>query len=304
MNLIFCAYAYKEQYQTGHNIVAKDSKDVYLKNSFVSLFSAKAWNPTCDVALVTNIDVGEEWKKRFADANIQIIKKEYDDFVFEQNYGWSLAYYKLCAMQHVLHLEYENYVLLDTDTYTQRQFDDIFLECKHNILLQDISKGFYNGDYRLFIDEIQRFLDIDKYYTWWGGEFIAGNKALLLRFIEKCQNVYIKIKEEKFVTINGDEFISSIAAHEMRDCVKNAIAYVFRYWTGWNWYYVCSNYRHNPVCVLHCPREKDYGFLKLYKYIIKKKKLPKIGYVYRKLSLDGVTYLKRKFVMWLRVIWK
>ncbi len=304
MNLIFCAYAYKEKFQAGHNVTASDSREVYLKNSYVALFSAKSFNPTSEVALITNLKLDRAWTVRFQKAGIKIFYCQYDDFLFDEKYGWSLAYFKLCALKYSLTLNYDNYLLLDTDTYTQRPFDDIFKECEHNILLNDISRGLYNGDYMTFVKEAQCFLQTDEYLTRWGGEFIAGNKEKLQVFIDKSYNTYQKMKVEKFVTINGDEFITSCVAHEMRCEVKNAIAYVFRYWTAWRWHFVCSNYKHNPVCVLHCPREKDHGFLKLYKYINKKNRLPKIGWVYRKLHLDGASYTRRKFVMWLGAFFK
>ena len=62
-------------------------------------------------------------------------------------------------------MEYDNIVLIDTDTYTQREFVDIWKECEHNILLYDISRGLYNGDYKVFCDEAQRFLNNAEYLT-------------------------------------------------------------------------------------------------------------------------------------------
>ncbi|MCQ4701346.1 hypothetical protein NE704_10095 [[Ruminococcus] gnavus] len=125
-----------------------------------------------------------------------------------------------------------------------------------------------------------------------GGEFIAGSKKRILRFLNKCEEVYAEMVKRKFITINGDEFIESIAAWYMKDEIKNAAAYIFRYWTAYRWHYVCSNYQSNPVCVLHCPREKDHGFVKIFNYIKKHEKLPKIKKVYRMLRLDLTSYIK------------
>ena len=292
MNIVFCAYAHKENFQTGHNVQGKDTQDVYLKNSFVALNSCKHFNKEVEVALITNLRLSEYWTKLFKENDIKIFRVPYDSFVFEKDYGWSLAFYKLCALKAVLKMEYDNIVLIDTDTYTQREFVDIWKECEHNILLYDISRGLYNGDYKVFCDEAQRFLNNAEYLTRWGGEFIAGSKEKLNNFLNKCEQIYFEMLEQKFITINGDEFIESIAAWYMKEEIKNASAYIFRYWTAYRWHYVCSNYRSNPVCVLHCPREKDHGLVKIYNYMIKYKRIPSAKKVYRLLHLDVLSYIK------------
>lgn len=130
-----------------------------------------------------------------------------------------------------------------------------------------------------------------------GGEFIAGNKENLLNFINICVNIYDEMKVSNFITINGDEFIESVAAWKMRDKIKSANAYVFRYWTAYRWHYVCTNFVNNPVAVLHCPREKDHGFVKLYSIMKRGKRLPNIKNVYRILHLDVISYIIRRVSM-------
>ncbi len=286
MNLIFCAYAAKQGFQAGHNISKANTEDIYLKNTYVALYSAKQYNPTDDVALITNVDLSKEWQNLFQNAGIKVFKKEYNEFLFPPDYPWSLAFYKLCAVKFVLTLDYDKCVLIDTDTYIQRNFNNIWAECDNHILLYDYSRGLYNGDYAGFCKEISQFVGCTTYPTHWGGEFIGGSKSLLKEFIGICESIYSKMNESRFITKNGDEFITSIAAIHMKHLVKNAKGYIFRYWTSYGWYYSCSNYNHNPVTVLHCPAEKAKGFLRIYKYIYIRKKLPKINKVYRMLHLD------------------
>ena len=292
MNIAFCAYAYKENFQSGHNLQSDDTKNIYLKNSYVALRSCKYFNHDTEVALVTNVELSSYWRELFDKSKITVYKVEFDNFIFEEGYGWSLAFYKLCALKFICSLEYGNIVLLDTDTYTQRTFEDIWLECKHNILLYDISRGIYNGDYREFCKEAQKYLNTDEYLTRWGGEFIAGNRKMLSEFISYCEEIYLSMKRQRFLTINGDEFIESIAAWKMKNYVKNGAAYVFRYWTAYRWHYTCSNCQSNPVCILHCPREKDYGFVRLFNYIMKYNELPVAQKVYKMLNLDMFSYVK------------
>lgn len=296
MNIVFCAYAYKQKFQSGHNLQLDDKKDIYLKNSYVALRSCKYYNQETEVALVTNVELSAYWMELFTKSKIVVYRVDYDSFMFDEKYGWSLAFYKLCALKYICTLKFQNIVLIDTDTYIQRTFNDIWLECKNNILLYDISRGLYNGDYKKFCEEAQRFLDTKEYLTRWGGEFIAGNQRGLKQYIERCEKIYASMKDKNFITINGDEFIESVAAWIMKDQIKNAAAYVFRYWTGYHWHYVCSNYRSNPVCVIHCPREKDHGFIKLFNYITKHDDLPSPRIVHRLLNLDLLSYVKIELI--------
>ena len=296
MNLVFCAYAYKNNFQSGHNMTSNDTVNVYLKNCFVALKSCRYFNPDIEVALITNMKLNVEWTNLYQNNNIKIFNISYQNFLFSPEYDWSLAFYKLCALKYATTLDYNNIALIDTDTYTQRTFDDIWNECKTNILLYDISRGLYNGDYKIFYEEAQNYLNTKEYLTRWGGEFIAGNRFQLKAFIDKCEEIYFNMLKNNFITISGDEFIISIAAWYFRKEIKNAAAYVFRYWTAYRWHYVCSNYESNAVCVLHGPREKNYGLIKIFNYINRKGKLPSTKKVYRILNLDLYSYLKIELI--------
>ena len=74
MNIVFCAYAHKENFQTGHNVQGKDTQDVYLKNSFVALNSCKHFNKEVEVALITNLRLSEYWTKLFKENDIKIFR--------------------------------------------------------------------------------------------------------------------------------------------------------------------------------------------------------------------------------------
>lgn len=44
---------------------SKNNMDIYLRNSFVSLYSAKINNPDADAVLIINYDIDEQEKKYF-----------------------------------------------------------------------------------------------------------------------------------------------------------------------------------------------------------------------------------------------
>ena len=88
-----------------------------------------------------------------------------------------------------------------------------------------------------------------------------------------------------FVTTKGDEFIVSLAAKQIKQKIKNAGAYIYRYWTGWKFRLVSTCYQYNAVVVLHMPNEKIRGILKIYQFIKKKGRLPSDKYVWNVCNL-------------------
>lgn len=180
----------------------------------------------------------------------------------------------------MLTLDYDNFLMLDTDTYTQSSLDDLWQETEHNIMLYDILHRLSNPDCTGFNQEILTFDNIKKPITNYGGEFIAGNKKMLSDLIENAEKVFNKMKAKDFRTKYGDEFILRIVAEDMKNCIKNAGAYIYRYWTGC--FYLCS-YSHlfNPISILHVPDAKESGMIKVYNYIKRKNKLPDNKKAYR-----------------------
>lgn len=119
-SLILIPYGNKEAYNTGVNLKSSDNRlEVYLKNFCVACVSAKQnAGQSSDVALVTNIDVPNPYREILGDNDIKVIKVDFDDFNFGENYMWALAFYKLCALKHVLlETNYDYYAYLDSDVY-------------------------------------------------------------------------------------------------------------------------------------------------------------------------------------------
>ncbi len=273
-NLIFCAYALNPLMKTSVNLKHKEqSKIIYLRNIVVALVSAKRNNKECDVALVTNTELPVEFSDIFKKENILVIHEEFDEFKLPQEYKWGLAFYKLCALKKVLTRGYDNYLMFDTDTYTQSSLDDLWIETRDSIMLYSINQRFSNKDYATFYQESKDFLGTDKPIAYYGGEFIAGNKELLEVFIGKCSVIFDKMLKESFVTTHGDEFITCIAADQMRESIKNAGGYIFRFWTG-TFRMISTIYAFDPISILHVPSEKEGTFIKLYLYYVKHNKFP------------------------------
>ena len=285
--IIMIPYADKKNANTGVNISHDNQRrDIYFKNCCVSLISAKSHNPACDVALITNTEIPPIYRQLLDANGILLIKAEYDTFCFPDKYLWSLAFYKLCALNYAInHLDYDYYCYMDSDVYIQKSFDDIWEECEQSILLYDINHGLQVKDYQIICDEFTKFLGNRNLITHYGGEFFAANKKNAIRFIDECLNIYQMMNDKKFITTKGDEFIVSLAAHILKSEVKNAGAYIFRFWTG-PFHLVSTCYKYNPVFVIHVPNEKQTGMIRLYNRYISKGVHPSDEKVY------GILHLK------------
>ena len=281
-SLIFIPYAELPGAGSGANISNNaDRQSIYLKNCCVALISAKR-NNECDVALVTNIDVPETYKALLIKNGILIIKYDFDVFLFSDDYKWKLAFYKMCALYHVVHdLEYDYYSYLDTDVFIQGSFDNVWEECEHNILLYDINDGLQVENYRIFLSEIRDFRGENSFVTHYGGEFFAAKRENAFAFIQKCLETYREMVSMDFRTTRGDEFIASIAAFDLKCTIKNAGAYIYRFWTGAGFRCISTRYMYNPIVVLHVPDEKARGLITVYDKYISKNKFPDNKTVYR-----------------------
>lgn len=292
-NIIFCAYAQNEKKQSGNNVKdVKDRQNLYYQNAVVALISAKQYNPECDVALVTNVTVPQKYYQMLDQKDIQIIYEDFDEFTFDDNFEWGLAFYKLCALKKLLRRNYESYLLLDTDTYIQSSLKDLWDETEENILLYDINHRLSNTNCAEFNKEVEMFTNEKKNLVNFGGEFIAGSHKLLNIFINELDNIYNQMKKEKFITKFGDEFLIRLAAYRLKNIIKNASGYIYRFWTG-SFYLTSTCYYFNPVSVLHVPREKKYGMLKIYRYLERTGYLPSNKKIYTILHLKKPSYLVR-----------
>lgn len=288
-NIILIPFAFLNSYSGGGNLKGSNNKlDLYLKNCCVSCVSAKmnAGEDT-DVALVTNLEIPEKYEKLLKQLGIKMLKYEFDHFNFNGKYAWSLAFYKLNALYHVVNeLNYDNYAYLDSDVYVQGGFTDIWKECSRKIMMYDICHGLQVEDYKRFLKETNDFVGNDSLgLTHYGGEFFAASKGNARLFVHECVSIYDKMMQMSFQTSMGDEFISSLAAAQLADKVKNAGAYVYRFWTR-RFHLMSTNYQYNPVTVLHVPQEKDFGMQKIFDKYVAHGKLPNRKKVWQLLHLS------------------
>jgi hypothetical protein len=99
-NLIFGAFATLDGYREGD--AANLGRTVYDRCTVVALCSAKAQNPACTVALLTNAPMPEPFRSQLTQGGVEIWDCPFTTYRVPADTNWALAYYKLCAMAWVL----------------------------------------------------------------------------------------------------------------------------------------------------------------------------------------------------------
>lgn len=296
-NLIINAFAFKEDYQTSLQIGGKADNtliNLYMKNIFVSLKSAKLKNPQDEVMLLTNRPVPGEFAALFDENDIRVQVIAFDDFLLPARFVWSLAFFKLCALSYAVRcLDYERVLLLDADTVTVHSYEELWREADYGVMLFPVGHSFCHRDREIIRKDFQGlYPEKDLNIVHYGGEFVCGRREHLRKFVKECENVYNTLKEQGFSVAGnaGDETVLSIAAAFMGG-VTDAQAYIYRYWTN-EFYLVSTNTVNNPVAVWHVPDEKKQGFLYLYEFYRKKGVFPDAK---RLAEIFGIVKARRPF---------
>ena len=302
-NLITCAFAFKEGFGTSQQLnkaAGSETTDMYLSNIFVALLSAKTKNPEDDVVLSVNTDLSQEWASSFEKAGIKVRKMEFDTFVVPKEFPWSLAFFKLCVLNtFVREGEYRHFLILDADTYTTQSYEDLWKESDFGVVLYPLGHTFSHHDRDVIRRDFQKLYPEESAHlpiTHYGGEFVCGNREDLIVYMDKCLEIFERIKEQGFSVEEkiGDEDIWSIAATLLSNDLNIIAAdpYVFRFWTTDIFYLVSTCTVSNPVCVWHLPQEKETGLLRLYSFYQKKGFFPDSE---KSAKMLGIVKAKRPF---------
>ncbi|WP_303195083.1 hypothetical protein [Thomasclavelia spiroformis] len=306
--LVFVPLAYKQNYSMSANMKVDNDTGivVYLKNALVSLISVKKYNTGVQVALVTNFTVPNKFRNIFEKNDILIFEITFDNFIMPPEFKWSLAFFKISALEYVVkELNYDYYLELDSDEICINSFDDMWYELNDKLLMYVSRFRFNHSTRKLYSDiycNVYKLIAFQGRISKTGGGFIAGNKNSILHFIDECNYVYSYLKEnvDKLDKNIGDELYTSIYYAKFSDRVKDASPYVDVYWTS-DFYYVSTNYKFDAVSLLHLPDEKQRGLLYIYDYFMKNGTFPSENLMFKYLSFPNS---KRPFSIirfWLRI---
>ena len=291
-NLIFGAFATLDGYREGD--AANLGRTVYDRCTVVALCSAKAQNPACTVALLTNAPVPEPFRSQLTQGGVEIWDCPFTTYRVPADTNWALAYYKLCAMAWVLeNRDFARAAMLDLDTFTQRPLDDLWRECDEAVLLYQVP----HAASQTMTAAISRCFDAVEpdgaphALTHFGGELVAGSRARMTDFMSLCHNYFKELQAKGITPKEGDEAVWCGAAYRSLLAgkpVRAANAYIFRYWLGGRFYYVSTNYTLDPVCILHLPGAAKNRQLKLiYNGYVRRGVFPPLNKIYRLCGLPA-----------------
>lgn len=277
MNLIMNAFAFHEKYGNSMQLGQKSDDEklnIYMKNMVLSLTSAKHKNPEDEVMLVANMEIPAPFDKQLTDKGVKIKIVPFDKYTMPPEIPWSLAFYKLCALEYVSTKEnYDKILMIDTDTITMENYGDLWQEAQYGLMLYPVNHTYNHRDRDIIRNTYkQLYPEAQENLVHYGGEFICGTKQVLADFLAECKKVYDRIEAADFKIHKetGDEAILSIAAiyYKKNHDFFEAGAYIYRYWTVYN-YLISTNTINNPVCIWHLPGEKDRGIIYVYDYYMK-----------------------------------
>lgn len=291
-NIIAVPFAFDEKMNTGANIQKETAFKAYLQGICVAAASAKAHNPQCTVAVITNLSedmIPKEYREALRLHGVEIIIKPYDRFRFPADYKWSLAFYKICALSYLIETNYDNICYFDADVFVQGSLDNAWKDSSNNLLLFDTKHGKKPVE-DPFAKEIKDFLKVDNTdgFKHYGGEFFMANNADAKQFVAYAQDVYKRMIDSGFRTVRGDEFILCLAGKQMEERIQYAGDYIRRYWTSYNYRMINDTYK--TVAILHLPDEKMFGLPYLYEKYIKSGQMPEASVVWKKCRLTGIPF--------------
>lgn len=192
--------------------------------------------------------------------------------------GGGLCYYKFCVLSHLLEeTDYDNYCLIDVDTYCTCSFEYLWREVEHihRVFVYNNFEGYCNHNRTRFIEEFKRLygrmpLYSEHYST--GG--IVGAKSVLIEFMEAAWFEMQSILENKFESDCGDEFILFCVQENKPDLFFCGNAYFENFYTIEGYHVITTKFAFEQIPIWHMLFEKTGGMLAMYKYINKYNRLP------------------------------
>lgn len=236
--------------------------------------SAKYYNPDCDVALVTNNPLPVSYAVLFADHGIKVMEAAFDNYHVPDGFMWEYAFYKLKALEYIVNnTDYDCVLGLDSDTYISGSLDELWVECEWGMPLLMPTWASTSVPTRAhIIEDYKNNWGVNMPIVHYGGEFVAGKRSALCALSKRIDEVYKRIRDQGFLVTDtiGDEFLLSMAANDYE--VLSAHPFVRRYWTRCVCYGVDTWWTEVPVW--HLPAEKNYGLIKIFAMLTKRKKFP------------------------------
>ena len=269
--------------------------NVYLENALVSLASAKQTTPDAVCILNCNFEIPERYQKAAEAAGVEIHQVPYGKYKSNEDFPWAITQYKFDSMEHAIDLMQEEdcLLMLDTDTVCVQNLDEIFEEAKTGLILYATHHWYEQKIRQQMLQNYQKMYGTERTnLVHYGGEFLAGSKAVLSELLDDCSKVITKARETQGLHPWADEEAFSIAVAEFwNKKIYPANAYIYRFWTN-EFYLVTTNYYYDPLRIWHLPAEKNYGMMLLYEYFEKNHRFPSMKQMAKMVGMPGTKYKK------------
>ena len=254
--------------------------DTYLKNAYVCLSSIKLYNPDTECLLLTDFELSEQWNERFKKSNIKLRHVPFGNFALSNDFNWNITQYKFDVLNYMASVmsDDDKLIFMDNDIICVDSLFSLYEEISDDVIcLFDIQHSLENSDRKRIIENYKRVYPENPFPNCihYGGEFVGSNGKNLKLLLSECDTAFQKLKNVSGIVDFNDENLFSFAADRIQSKIKikNANAYIYRYWTA-AFYLVSTNWINNPVVLWHLPTEKGNGIIWVYNYLISKGLLP------------------------------
>lgn len=285
-NLIFGALAFLENYQTSPSMSgtsnSKYIQKTYIKNAIVSLVSAKRHNPTTDVALVTNFELENQWKKELEQNGVLIWSCPFEQFVMDKEVVYSLSYYKICATDYVMkNHDYDKICFIDCDTICVSSFSPIWDEAESAFLIIPDDESLTGKIRNEIIEIYHRITNSNEKIVHYCSCIYAGKKEHFEELLHICHDMYNLLRRNDNIKPNGgDEVIWSLALASFSKNIHSPKVYVLLSNIGAMQYWVDKkDFESKDIVMWHLPAEKRYALIYIYEQFCKSNQFPDITHM-------------------------
>ena len=192
-------------------------REVFLRNSWVSLWSAGRFHPDSKRYLLTNVSIGDD-EQRFSSIGAEVKVVPWQRYMLPETYPWRMAYYKLNALEWLAEHQGKS-LLLDVDAFFVSSIKDLIEEAPTGLFLFDTQHRFHHP-FRTEIRNLQNDLLVESQNPiHYGGEAVFREQTVLKTFTEEFSRIFDSMTSQlKIFTPEqdqGDEVVLSIAADRL-----------------------------------------------------------------------------------------
>lgn len=143
---------------------------------------------------MTNAPLRNDYKALFDRYGIHNYLVPFDSFTVPDSFKRGYAFYKLCALWHVVHrYGFDTYLELDTDTVTVGDLNPMWNDVENTgrLLLYDLHRKFNHPVANMISYDYCKINDLQNVFIdQWSGEYVCGIRSVFECFVDEIQKIY------------------------------------------------------------------------------------------------------------------